>query len=143
MPGFQIHRIGDDNLAFLGHIAEDVFDYEIDPAHVAAYVRSADHALVVAVRDGVVIGQARAVLHRQPDSGADIYVDNLGVAPEAKRQGVATALVDALVAWGKALAPCRSVWVATEPENAEANGFYAAHGFTLAPMAYYSKEFSE
>ena len=44
------------------------------------------------------------------------------------------ALVDALVAWGKALAPCRSAWVATEPENAEANGFYAAHGFTLRSL---------
>lgn len=141
MPDFTLHRITAQTTALLARVAEDVFDDTIDPAHVAAYVAAGDHALYVAVRDGVVIGQARAVLHRQPDSGADIYIDNLGVAPDAKRQGVATALVDALVAWGKAATPCRSVWVATEPDNAEANGFYAAHGFTLASMAYYSKDF--
>lgn len=141
MPDFTLHRITAQTAALLDRLAEDVFDYEIDPARVAAYVAAADHALYVAVRDGVVIGQARAVLHRQPDSGADIYIDNLGVAPEAKRQGVATALVDALVTWGKATAPCRSVWVATELDNGEANGFYAAHGFTLQTMAYYAKDF--
>jgi len=142
MPDFTLHRITAQTTALLARVAEDVFDDAIDPAHVAAYVAAGDHALYVAVRDGVVIGQARAVLHRQPDSGADIYIDNLGVAPEAKRQGVATALVDALVAWGKAATPCRSVWVATEPDNEEANGFYAAHGFTLASMAYYAKDFA-
>ncbi len=141
MPDFTLHRITAQTTALLARVAEDVFDDAIDPAHVAAYVAAGDHALYVAVRDGVVIGQARAVLHRQPDSGADIYIDNLGVAPEAKRQGVATALVDALVAWGKAATPCRSLWVATELDNEEANGFYAAHGFTLASMAYYSKDF--
>lgn len=141
MTGFTLHRITPENARLLDRIAEDVFDEAIDPAHLASYAAAGDHALFVAISDGVVIGQARAVLHRQPDSSADIYIDNLGVAPDAKRQGVATALVDALVAWGKRLAPCRSVWVATEHENAEANGFYGAHGFTLQSIAYYAKEF--
>jgi aminoglycoside 6'-N-acetyltransferase I len=118
-----------------------VFDHEIAPHWLEPYLRAMDHALFVAVADGMVIGQARGVLHRQPDSACDLYIDNLGVAPSHKRQGVATALVEALIDWARASAPCRSVWLATEHDNDEGRGFYDAAGFKSQSVLYYAKDF--
>jgi aminoglycoside 6'-N-acetyltransferase I len=141
MPGFTIHRITPENTRLLDTIAEDVFDHDIDPVSLEDYATAPDHVLIVAVSDGVVIGQARGVLHRQPDSAADLYVDNLGVAPARQREGAATRLVEALIAWGRARSTCRSVWLATEHDNAEGKAFYDAAGFVAQSVVYYSKDF--
>ena len=134
----MLHHIGANNAALLERVAEDVFDEDIDMAQLAIYVADARHALYVAVEDGVVIGQARGVIHLQPDTAPDLYIDNLGVTPAAQRHGVASALVDALMAWAR-VQGCGTAWVATETDNAQANPFYAARGFKLATVAYYEK----
>lgn len=141
MPAFAIHRITPDNAALLDRVADDVFDEFVKPEWLGPYLASPDHALFAALANDVVIGQARAVLHRQPDSAADIYIDNLGVAPAHKRQGVARALVDALVAWGKSQADCRSIWLATEHDNDEGKGFYDAAGFIGQSVLYCARDF--
>jgi aminoglycoside 6'-N-acetyltransferase I len=141
MPGFTIHRITTENARLLDTIAADVFDHDIDPVVFKDYATAPDHALFVAVSGGVVIGQARGVLHRQPDSAADLYVDNLGVAPSRQREGAATQLIEALIAWGRANATCRSVWLATEHDNTQGKAFYAAAGFVAQSVVYYSKDF--
>lgn len=143
MTTFTVHHITLATSRLLDQIAEDVFDEEVRPQFLNGYIAAPNHALFVAMLDGVVIGQARAVLHHQPDSAADIYIDNLGVTPAQKRKGVARALVDALVAWGKAQTPCRSVWLATEHDNDEGKGFYDAAGFTGQSVLYYAKDFEE
>ena len=140
MPGITIHRITPENARLLDTVAEDVFDHDIDPAFLEDYATAPGHALFVAISDGVVIGQARGVLHRQPDSAADLYVDNLGVAPSRQREGAATQLVEALIAWGRASAMCRSVWLATEHDNGQGKAFYAAAGFIAQSAVCYSKD---
>src|SRR5262245_56332500 len=107
MPRFTIHRITTQNARLLDRTAADVFDHDIDPVFLKDYATAPDHALFVAVSDGVVIGQARGVLHRQPDSAADLYIDNLGVAPSRQREGAATQLLEALITWSRTSATCR------------------------------------
>lgn len=132
----KIVQVTADNRGVLERIAEDVFDARIDPARLDAYLAAEGHALFVAVVAGEVVGQARGNLHLQPDEGTHLYIDNLGVAPAFKRQGIATVLIKALIAWAKKEGAV-TVWVATEQDNAEGNGFYRSFGFEGKTMTYF------
>ena len=122
-----LHRLAPTNAALLEQVAEDVFDDDIDPAQVAAYLAEPGHLMVVATVDGQVVGQCQAVVHRHVDKPDELYIDNLGVAAAFKRQGIARHMVDEILAWGREFG-CRTAWVLTEPDNAEGRGFYEAGG---------------
>lgn len=79
--------------------------------------------MVVAISDGVVIAQARAMLHRHPDDANSLYIDNFGVAPAFRRQGIARRLLDTLFALGKSHG-CKEAWVGTELDNVAARRLY-------------------
>lgn len=135
----DIHRITPANMGLLEKIAGDVFDEAIEPAFLQRYLADPGHALLVAVDGGLVVGQIRGIVHLQPDRASDLYIDNLGVSPAHQRQGIATRLVSALVAWGKAHG-CTYVWVATEPDNDSGVPFYKAQRFTGKTLAWFESE---
>jgi ribosomal protein S18 acetylase RimI-like enzyme len=138
MPHFVCTMISGANIGLLGTTAPDVFDGAVDLARAGACVGSPDYAMIVAIADGQVIGQIRGFLQRQPDDAPWLYVDNLGVADHWKRQGVATALIGALTRWGEDKG-ATIIWLGSEPDNAEATGFYSALGFAAEPMTTWSK----
>ena len=123
----EVRRLGPDDAALLGRAAEDVFDAAIDPARLATFLAAPEHALIVALADGLVVGQIAAVILHHPDAADELYIDNLGVAPEWKRQGVGTRLLDAAFAFGR-VRGCDQAWVLTEPDNGPACGFYQSRG---------------
>ena len=131
-----LHRLAPTNAALLEQVAEDVFDDDIDPEQVAAYLAEPGHLMVVATVDGQVVGQCQAVVHRHVDKPTELYIDNLGVAPAFKRQGIARRMVDETLAWGGEFG-CRTTWVLTEPDNAEGRGFYEAGGAAGAAAIMY------
>lgn len=135
----EICAIGPEQLPQLAEVADEVFDAPLDPERLQAFVADPGHRMVCAFANGVCVGQARGVITRQPDGPSSLYIDNLGVAPAHRRQGVAGRLLDALVAWGRAR-DCRSAWVATELDNAPARALYAARGAVFAAVAYYDSE---
>lgn len=121
---FAILRVAPETADVLRNVAEDVFDSDIDPARLAGFLAAPGHALFVAVSANAVVGQARGIVHRQPDGPPQLYIDNLGVAPERQREGVASALLAALLDWSRGQG-CESFWVATERDNAPARALYA------------------
>jgi ribosomal protein S18 acetylase RimI-like enzyme len=136
----DILRIGPGDAAVLGHVAEDVFDDDIDPARVAAYLAEPNHLMVLAVAGGEVVGQTRGVVHRHPDLPTELYIDNLGVTPARRREGVATRLLDELVAWGREKG-CEEAWVGTEPDNDGARALYQGRGSEAETFVMYFYEF--
>lgn len=129
----QIIRLDPANAAILARVADDVFDDDIDPSRVAAYLRAPGHMMVLAIADGTVVGQACGVIHRHLDLPTELYIDNLGVAEDFRRRGVASRLLDELVAWGRAEG-CEESWVATEPDNDPACALYAGRGASAIPV---------
>lgn len=123
----EIRRIGPGDAAILNRVAEDVFDDDIDPAKLAAYLATPGHMMVLAVADGLVVGQARGMVQRHPDKPTELYIDNLGVTPDRQREKIATRLLDELTAWGLENG-CEGAWVATETDNAPARALYALRG---------------
>jgi aminoglycoside 6'-N-acetyltransferase I len=136
--GVTIIRIARANATILSKAADDVFDNPVDQARAAACAALRDYRLFVAIAEGVVIGQARGFIQPQPDDASWLYVDNLGVSNAWKRKGIASALIERIVAWGVSRGAIL-VWLGSEPDNSEASGFYRALGFEASPMVTWSK----
>lgn len=120
----DIVRLTLETTDLLEHAAHEVFDSEIDPERVAAFLAETGHLMLLAVDDGLVVGQIAAVVHRHPDQPTELYLDNLGVTPSHRRQGVARRLLEETMALGRALG-CDEAWVATEVDNEAARGLYS------------------
>ena len=93
----------------------------------------------MAVLEGLVIGQARAIIHKHPDNTPELYIDNVGVCPRFQRNGIGLDMVTELFAIGRAR-HCTDVWVATEADNAAARAFYKSFDLTLEPMVMFDGE---
>ena len=137
----QIARVGTADAGRLARVAADVFDDTIDPARLAAYLAEPGHLMVVAMTDGEVVGQARGMVHRHPDLPTELYIDNLGVTPARQREGIATRMLDELLAWGRELG-CEAAWVGTETDNGPARMLYAGRGSEAEAFVMYFYEFN-
>lgn len=138
MP-ISIQQVTPGNADLLSRVDPDVFDHAIRPALLATYLADPLHAMFVAIDAGFVVGQVRGSVHLQPDRASDLYIDNLGTAPSHQRRGVASAMIGAMLDWGKAQG-CTYAWVATETDNDGAKGFYAAQRFTHGEIAMFALE---
>ncbi|MBR4726631.1 MAG: ribosomal protein S18-alanine N-acetyltransferase [Clostridia bacterium] len=65
------------------------------------------------------------------EDGETLYISNLAVAPQARRQGTASALLNAACA-GALARGCRTAVLEVRASNRPARALYAAHGFTEA-----------
>jgi ribosomal protein S18 acetylase RimI-like enzyme len=133
----EIRRLGPADVAAFDRVAEDVFDHAIDRAQLATYLATPGHVFIAALADGVMVGQLAAVLHRHPDlRPAELYIDEVAVAPRWQRQGIATRLVETAFALGRELG-CAEAWVGTEPDNLPAQALYRRHSLPAVPFAMY------
>ena len=120
----RVLRRGDEGV--LAHVAPDVFDDPVDAGAAAAFLADGRHHLAVAVEDGVVVGFTSAVHYIHPDKPRpELWINEVGVAPTARGQGVAKALLAAILDVGRALG-CSEAWVLTDRANAAAMRLYAA-----------------
>lgn len=119
----QITLLSRFNLHLLEQVAPDVFDQPVDPPRLPAYLSDPAQRLFLAVTDGQVIGQLKAVIHRHIEKPPDLFIEELGVSPAYQRRGVATALSVSATTLAENLG-CSEIWLATEPENEAANALY-------------------
>jgi ribosomal protein S18 acetylase RimI-like enzyme len=132
----EIIRLSADNTSLLDQLAEEVFDADIVPARLAAYLAHETNLMFVAVADGLVVGQVAACIHRHPDQATELYVDNLGVAEAFRRQGIARRLIEAMLDLGRLLG-CEEWWVGTEEDNVPARRLYETFGEEAVLAAFY------
>lgn len=114
-------RSGDE--ALFERIAPEVFDEPVDPARLAAYLADPAHHMMIALQDGIVIGQCAAIIHRHPDKVDELYVDEIGISPAHQRQGIARRMMEAMFDHARKLG-CREAWLGTEPDNIAARRLY-------------------
>jgi ribosomal protein S18 acetylase RimI-like enzyme len=107
--------------------AAALFDRPPTSDGAAAFLATPGHHLLIAEVDGVPAGFVTGVEMRHPDKGLELFVYELGVDEAYQRQGVASALLDALDERAVHLG-ATGCWTATEPHNAAALATYARHG---------------
>jgi ribosomal protein S18 acetylase RimI-like enzyme len=123
----QILVLGPGDETMLSNVAPDVFDDDVRPDLAREFLSDPRHHLVVAREAGQVVGMATGVHYIHPDKPAELWINEVGVAPTHHRQGLGRRLLQALLAAGRAVG-CRQAWVLTEPANAAAIGLYRAVG---------------
>ena len=119
--------LGPGDGAVLEHVAPEVFDNPVDARWSEEFLADARHHLAVAIAGGQVVGMASGVHHVHPDKPPELWVNEVGVTPAQRRQGIGRRLLQALFERGRALG-CAEAWVATEVTNGPARKLYAAAG---------------
>ena len=108
--------------------AADLFDAPPLPAATERFLGRPGHHLLFAYDDaGAAVGMISGVEMTHPDKGTEMFIYELGVAPAARRRGVATELIRALAGVARA-SGCYGMWVGTETDNGAAQGTYRKAG---------------
>lgn len=122
---FKVLEAGDEHV--LSRVAPEVFDLPVDERLTAEFLRDPRHHIAVAIDEGLVVGFASAVDYIHPDKPAELWVNEVGVAPTHRSRGVARALLGLLFGVGRR-AGCATAWVLTERENGPAMRLYQSCG---------------
>ena len=118
--------------AQLDRVGPDVFDNDLDPRLVTEFLGDDRHHLAVVVENGQVIGFASGVHYVHPDKPAELWINEVGVAPEHQARGVGKAVIRALLEHAERLG-CREAWVLTDRSNHAAMRLYASSGGQEGP----------
>ena len=132
----SIVRMTADKAALLDRLADGVFNDVIDRGLLAAYLASPAALLVVALDGDYVVGQVKAAIHLHPDKPADLYVDEVVVAPTHQRRGVARLLLGEIERWARERG-CVDVWLATEVDNDAARSLYGSFAESKPALLYF------
>lgn len=111
----------------LENVAEGAFDHPVRADSAAAFLRSAEHEMVVALEGDLVVGFASGNLVFHPDKPPLFWVNELGTAEKWRRRGIGRVLVEAMVAIAR-MRGCPGLWLSTEADNAPAIALYRAAG---------------
>jgi ribosomal protein S18 acetylase RimI-like enzyme len=127
MSTIDILLLGPSDGPMLDRLAPGVFDHAVRPDLCAEFLADARHHLVVARDEGVVVGMASGVHYVHPDKAPQLFINEVGVAPTHRAQGLGRRMLAVLVQRATELG-CTEAWVLTDSDNSAANRLYAAAG---------------
>jgi len=111
----------------LAHVAAEVFDQPPDVRLTREFLNDPRHHIAVAIDNDLVVGFASAVHYVHPDKPAELWINEVGVAPTHRHRGVAKGLLRELLGLGTRLG-CREAWVLTDRMNPAALRLYGSVG---------------
>jgi aminoglycoside 6'-N-acetyltransferase I len=136
MDHLTIDRVGPGQASLLHDVADGVFNDPFDPDRLGPYFASPGTMLIVARDGGRVVGQLKAAIHLHPDKPADLYIDELVVAPAYQRRGIARRLLREAEQWARERG-CADVWLATAADNGPAHALYGRFAASKPCLLYY------
>ena len=137
----ELRLLGPDDATVLERVAEGVFDGPIKASLAKEFLNDRRHHLIVAIDEGHVVGMITAVDYIHPDKAAQLWINEVGVAPLCQRQGIGRSLLQAMLAHGRTLG-CSEAWLGTEHDNTAARGLYENAGSVAEPFVLYSFDLS-
>jgi aminoglycoside 6'-N-acetyltransferase I len=100
-------------------------------------------AFIALDRRGDAIAFAEAALRRDYVNGCDTspvaFVEGLYVTPEVRQQGIASALIDAVAAWGRAM-DCTEMASDADIAHLASHAFHRAAGFVETERVVYFRK---
>jgi ribosomal protein S18 acetylase RimI-like enzyme len=108
--------------------AADLFDAPPIPAATERFLAAPGHHLLFAYdEDDRPVGMISGVEMTHPDKGTEMFIYELGVAPDARLRGIGSRLVAELAAIARRNG-CYGMWVGTEVDNEAALATYRRAG---------------
>jgi ribosomal protein S18 acetylase RimI-like enzyme len=123
----KVLQRGDDRI--LMNVAALVFDKPVDVRLTREFLEDPRHHIAVAIDDGLVVGFASGVHYIHPDKPAELWINEVAIAPTHRRRGLGKAVVRALLEVGRAH-KCKVAWVLTDRSNVAAMALYSSVGGT-------------
>ena len=120
-----IRNLGPEDAHLLDRVRPGTFDEQLDPARVWAFLATRVNELVVALDQGEVVGFAFGTMLLRPDKPTAFFVNDVGVHPEYRRQGIAKRLMARMTDLAMDRG-CEGIWVLAEADSDEARQFYLA-----------------
>ena len=120
---FRIVDVSVEHIPQIEEIERECFSRPWTAEQLMSQMRDAQHEFIAAVDDSRVLGYVG--LMYVLDEG---YISNVAVRPEARRQGIGDALIDALAEKAKTL-ELAFLTLEVRESNAPAIALYAKHGF--------------
>ena len=97
----RLARPGDERLVQAA--AAGVFDHVPCADLTIEFLRDPRHHLVVAIADGRIVGFVSAVHYIHPDKSAELWINEVSVAPTHQNRRVGRSVLDAMLAHGRRL----------------------------------------
>jgi ribosomal protein S18 acetylase RimI-like enzyme len=109
---------------------EAAFDYDVLADETRRFLADERHHLLLGYVDDRPAGFVSAVEVFHPDKRPELFLNEIGVVDEARRRGVARALIEELTRLGRERG-CGTMWVLTDEDNGAAMGLYRSTGGRL------------
>lgn len=119
----EIRKLGPGDAAVLANVADGVFDEAVRPDLAERFLATETYRIFVALDGDLVVGMVTGFTHFHPDKDEQFFVNELGVDDAYLRQGIATRLMQAILAEARAMG-CAEAWVGTENVNGPALSLY-------------------
>ena len=120
---WTIEKLTKANAHRLEALRHDVFDNEVKPDQLQAFIDDPRHILFMAVVGESVVGMTSGVEYFHPDKKPQMWINEVGVDDKFRNRGIGRDLVVALIEEAKKRG-CESAWLGTEPDNGAANACY-------------------
>ena len=132
----EVREIGSGDIDLLLAVDPGLFDNDIDPEQSRAFLADVANILLLAFEGRLAIGMASATILRHPDKAPALFVNEVGTRDSHQRKGVATALMQRMIALGRARS-CQGIWLGTEADNEAALGLYRKLSKQEVPGVYF------
>lgn len=107
--------------------APGVFDQAPQIPLTTEFLSDPWHHLVAAIDEGQLVGFISAMHYVHPDKPAELWINEVGVAPSHQGKGIGGELLRTMLEHGRKLG-CVNAWVLTEKANKAAMRLYARAG---------------
>jgi ribosomal protein S18 acetylase RimI-like enzyme len=123
----QIIELTPSDIDLLLAVPPGLFDEPIRPDQSRAFLADPGNIILLALDGPFAVGMATATILRHPDKAPALFVNEVGTRESHQRQGIATALMDRMIATARARG-CQGIWLGTEPDNVAALALYRKLG---------------
>jgi ribosomal protein S18 acetylase RimI-like enzyme len=139
----EIVHLSVTNIGLLKDIAPEVFDHEINPQYLEAFLTDLRHIMYLAVDRQVVVGMASAVEYFHPDKPPQLWINEVGVALNYRGRGIGRQLIRNLLAFAKDRG-CVYAWLGTNTDNVAAQAcFNSISDVEIQPFLLYEWDISK
>ena len=123
MNSVKVERLGPGDEDRLADAAPGVFDNAVDPDLAGRFLAGGHNVLVAAFEGKRSVGFASGLIYLHPDKPLHLWVNEVGVAPAYRRQGIGKRLMQAMRRVA-AEEGCSECWLLAAPDDAAANALY-------------------
>ncbi len=125
MSEITIVELTAETSGYLENIAEGVFDNPVKATYRDAFLAEPSHHMLLALSGKQVVGMASGVVYLHPDKPPNMWINEVGVGDNWRRQGIGKRLMTAILDLSERLG-CEEAWLGTETNNAPALALYRA-----------------